>query len=186
MKSLNDDKFQLNNVPRFLRRITLLRLLPFSLLILSMLSLSHYAQSSVTGRILRCESIDNDHNYCLAYIRGGVKLVRQLSLEDCHYQDSWGYDKGGVWVDQGCRAEFFIRETQSLEDVVEEPDNGTVELMNMTIVAETLNKETMPDWSYSLNENIKIGVNYNDLPLPYSSEDWQSFWFLPAILTINF
>ncbi len=150
------------------------------------MAVAQMAQATVTGRVLRCESIDHDRSYCLAYIRGSVKLLRQLSLEDCRYQQSWGYDEGGVWVEQGCRGEFFIRETQRLEELLEEPDSNMMELMNMTIVAETVSNNALPDWSYSLSEHIKIGVNYNDwgkIPLP---EDWQSFWFLPALLKISF
>lgn len=165
-------------------------LLQFSLLsLLSLLLCAHNAHGAVTGRVLRCASIDQQKNYCLAYVRGGVKLLRQLSLADCRYQESWGYDAGGVWVDYGCRAEFFIRETQNLEELSEEADSGMTELMNMTIVAETLNPEKRPDWSFSLNDKITIGVDYNLPPMPVSEnwpEDWQDYWFLPAILKINF
>ncbi len=143
-------------------------------------------QAAVTGRILRCESADQERNYCLAYIRSSARLARQLSLADCRYLESWGYDAGGVWVDKGCRAEFFIRETQDLADSTEKPDPSVTELMNMTIMAETLNSDKMPDWSVPLTEHLKIGVDYNHFyPLqPY--DYWQDFWLLPAFLRIEF
>jgi hypothetical protein len=38
--------------------------------------------------------------------RGGVRLVKQLSREACVEGVSWGFDRDGIWVDKGCRAEF--------------------------------------------------------------------------------
>lgn len=57
--------------------------------------------------ILRCES-DGDYQHCRADIRGRVSLYRQLSRASCRYNDTWGYDRRGVWVDNGCRAEFTL------------------------------------------------------------------------------
>ncbi len=56
-----------------------------------------------------CQSRYDRYQYCPTDTRGGVRLVRQLSKSPCRLNDSWGYDRGGVWVDQGCRAEFETR-----------------------------------------------------------------------------
>ena len=53
-----------------------------------------------------CESTDQRTNYCDVDTRGGVVLVRQLSRASCSEGSSWGWDRRGVWVSQGCRAEF--------------------------------------------------------------------------------
>lgn len=58
------------------------------------------------GRQFRCESIDNRQRYCNADTRGGVRLLRQLSKSPCVQGRTWGYDRNGVWVSNGCRAEF--------------------------------------------------------------------------------
>lgn len=58
--------------------------------------------------IVRCES-DGDYRHCRADTRDGVRLYRQLSRSGCQYNDTWGYDRRGVWVDNGCRAEFAPR-----------------------------------------------------------------------------
>lgn len=58
--------------------------------------------------IVRCES-DGGYNRCRADTRDGVRLYRQLSRSDCRYNGTWGYDRRGVWVDNGCRAEFAPR-----------------------------------------------------------------------------
>lgn len=59
-------------------------------------------------RIFRCES-DGGYRYCRADTRDGVRFLRQISRSMCVYNKSWGYDRGGVWVDRGCRAEFAVR-----------------------------------------------------------------------------
>ena len=57
---------------------------------------------------LRCESVDGRERHCPADTRGGVRMVRQLSRSACEEGRSWGLDRAGVWVGQGCRAEFEI------------------------------------------------------------------------------
>jgi len=58
------------------------------------------------GETFRCESDGNRYRQCNVDTRGGVALVRQLSSNRCVEGRSWGYDRGGVWVSDGCRAEF--------------------------------------------------------------------------------
>lgn len=58
------------------------------------------------GQRVTCESRDQRTNYCDIDTRGGVVLVRQLSRGACIEGRSWGFDRRGVWVSQGCRAEF--------------------------------------------------------------------------------
>jgi hypothetical protein len=57
---------------------------------------------------VRCESIDERTRYCTADIRGRVRLVDQLSRSQCIEGRTWGWDRQGIWVSQGCRAEFEI------------------------------------------------------------------------------
>jgi len=58
------------------------------------------------GQRFRCESIDGRSRYCDVDTRGGVVLVRQLSRGPCIEGHTWGFDRRGVWVADGCRAEF--------------------------------------------------------------------------------
>ena len=55
---------------------------------------------------LRCESRDQQTAWCPMDTRQGVFLVQQLSRGACIEGRSWGWDRRGVWVSQGCRAEF--------------------------------------------------------------------------------
>lgn len=59
-------------------------------------------------RILRCESKDGLANLCPADIRGGVRLLRTISRTDCDEGRTWGVDPSGVWVRDGCRADFVL------------------------------------------------------------------------------
>ena len=37
---------------------------------------------------------------------GGVRISRQISNTPCQRGRNWNFDRGGVWVKDGCRAEF--------------------------------------------------------------------------------
>lgn len=65
-----------------------------------------WGDSGIGGRSFRCESHDGRYSECPANTRAGVQLVRQLSNAPCIEGRSWGYGRGGIWVAQGCRAEF--------------------------------------------------------------------------------
>ena len=58
------------------------------------------------GQVFRCESNDGRTRECAANTRAGVQLVRQLSRAACIQGRSWGYGRDGIWVSNGCRAEF--------------------------------------------------------------------------------
>lgn len=58
---------------------------------------------------LRCESRDGRENYCRASIGGDVRIRRQLSDAPCREGRTWRWDRGGIWVSGGCRAEFEFR-----------------------------------------------------------------------------
>jgi hypothetical protein len=74
-----------------------------SITLLTVLPPSAYASRRVTVR-----SSNFRYNYYRIDIRGRVELVEQLSQSPCDYGRSWGYDSGGIWVDDGCSAEFEV------------------------------------------------------------------------------
>lgn len=55
--------------------------------------------------VVRCESVRNRTQECR--IDGRARLVRQLSGSPCIEGKSWGQSRNGIWVTQGCRAEFI-------------------------------------------------------------------------------
>ncbi len=58
--------------------------------------------------VIRCESHDQRQAYCALPFQGRVRLVNQLSRAACTEGYSWGFDRRGVWVSQGCRADFSV------------------------------------------------------------------------------
>lgn len=55
-----------------------------------------------------CESLDGGHKQCAVDASHGVGLIRQMSDHDCVLNRTWGYDRNGIWVTNGCRAEFAV------------------------------------------------------------------------------
>ncbi len=60
------------------------------------------------GRMITCESDYDSRHRCTVDTEGGVRLSRQLSRTNCVLNRTWGYDDRGIWVKNGCRAEFII------------------------------------------------------------------------------
>jgi len=60
-------------------------------------------------RRLVCESKDRRRQFCGASIEHEVTLFRQISGIACEQGRNWGWDGRGIWVDDGCRAEFSVR-----------------------------------------------------------------------------
>jgi hypothetical protein len=68
-----------------------------------------YGGTNQLSQRIRCESFQSGgygRKYCPANTRGGVRLSRTLGNSECVEGSSWGYDSSGVWVDNGCQAEF--------------------------------------------------------------------------------
>jgi len=55
---------------------------------------------------IRCESRNNSRNFCRVDTENSVTLRRQLSNASCQRNRTWGFDRNGIWVDRGCRADF--------------------------------------------------------------------------------
>lgn len=56
-----------------------------------------------------CASDDGRRHTCPVNTSGGgVRLVNQTSDAACMQGRTWGFDRNGIWVDRGCRAEFEV------------------------------------------------------------------------------
>jgi hypothetical protein len=60
------------------------------------------------GRRVVCESRDREYQLCRVNTRGDVRMVRQLSQRPCTARRTWGFQRDGIWVTEGCRAEFEV------------------------------------------------------------------------------
>jgi hypothetical protein len=73
-----------------------------------MIGLFAVATPAAKAQTITCSSDNGRRNYCPVDTRGGVRLVRQRSDARCTQNYSWGYDRRGIWVDRGCRADFMV------------------------------------------------------------------------------
>ncbi|MEO8605762.1 MAG: DUF3011 domain-containing protein [bacterium] len=63
---------------------------------------------ALAARVVRCESQSSRYRYCRVDTHGKVKVKKQLSDKDCQRGRTWGFDRSGIWVDHGCRADFSV------------------------------------------------------------------------------
>ena len=60
------------------------------------------------GERLVCESYEKKDKECRIRVRHEVRLVKQKSVTACVEDRNWGWDRRGIWVSDGCRAEFRV------------------------------------------------------------------------------
>ena len=69
------------------------------------------AQSGITdarGRRVTCASDDGRRHLCPVDTSRGVRMVNQRSGSPCIQGSTYGFDRRGIWVDRGCRADFVV------------------------------------------------------------------------------
>ena len=63
----------------------------------------------LVGTTTVCESKDGRRRFCPVALGGlGAVVARTFSRTPCVEGQNWSYRSDGIWVDQGCRAEFRI------------------------------------------------------------------------------
>jgi hypothetical protein len=83
--------------------------------LIALFSLLTYS-SSLASNTIRCKSEGFGYEYCSVDTRGGVKLAEQLSDTPCQQEENWGYDRQGIWVDNGCAGVFVIGSRVAWDD----------------------------------------------------------------------
>lgn len=81
---------------------------PFAFTALFGLVLAGAAHPALAQHTITCSSDDGGRHTCHVDARGGVQLTNQRSGAACQQGYSWGYDRDGIWVDHGCRADFTV------------------------------------------------------------------------------
>ena len=60
--------------------------------------------------IITCESRDYQHHFCATNARiQNASIARQISRTPCVLGRNWGWRGNGIWVSEGCEADFRIR-----------------------------------------------------------------------------
>jgi hypothetical protein len=67
-----------------------------------------YGQQGYGQQTVNCSSNNGRKNYCGDFGNRDIRLIRQISGSPCIQGRTWGVDRGGLWVDQGCRADFAV------------------------------------------------------------------------------
>lgn len=82
-----------------------------TLALVSAISVGFFAQANPASANVNitCESNKGRYHFCNVNTRGGVRFIRQISNAECRKGSTWGYDNNGIWVDQGCSAEFSVK-----------------------------------------------------------------------------
>jgi hypothetical protein len=80
----------------------------YALLAFIGLVLAGTAQSAMAQQTITCSSDDGGRHTCPVDARGGVQMTNQRSGAACQQGYSWGYNREGIWVDHGCRADFAV------------------------------------------------------------------------------
>jgi len=83
-----------------------------TILLSATLAYSQNEPAGATPQPLTCESQPGGKEYCSADTSGGVALATQTSSESCLLGKTWGYDDKGVWVADGCSAQFVVGQAE--------------------------------------------------------------------------
>lgn len=67
-----------------------------------------YGSGYSQARTVRCSSTSARRVFCPVAAMGEVRLSRQLSRRACVRGRSWSYTSRGIWVANGCRADFIV------------------------------------------------------------------------------
>ena len=69
---------------------------------------AHAFQPGYGQQTVNCSSNDGKRKYCGSFGTRDIRMVRQISGSPCIENNTWGVDRGGLWVDKGCRADFVV------------------------------------------------------------------------------
>lgn len=67
-------------------------------------------------RTVRCASSGPRRAFCPVSAMGEVRLSRQLSRRACVRGRTWSYTSRGIWVANGCRADFIVARRTAYRD----------------------------------------------------------------------
>lgn len=81
--------------------------LAVSIFVTSALPMPATAQSADSATVI-CSSDDDARRHCAAYTDAGVALERSIGQANCLLGRNWGYDAEGIWVTEGCGAQFVV------------------------------------------------------------------------------
>ena len=73
-----------------------------------LLAAATFSSPVLADQTIKCKSEHFDYRKCRIDTHGYVRLSRQLSKTNCRQGQNWDFDRRGIWVDDGCAAEFVV------------------------------------------------------------------------------
>lgn len=97
----------------------------FSSMLAAALILGAWHTTSAQGATVTCSSKPGERRHCPADTSAGVLLSKSSGEAPCLLGKTWGYDDTGVWVSDGCSAEFIVGQApEGGHDDVDEEGSG--------------------------------------------------------------
>lgn len=88
--------------------MTALRCIGILTMAITTLVCANARAEEATTVILSCSSAAGERQHCRANTSSGILLSRSTGSGACLLGRSWGYDDAGVWVQDGCAADFIV------------------------------------------------------------------------------
>ena len=85
-------------------------------------AVSDQASREAVPASVACASGPGERTHCPADTAGGVALLRSTGQSPCLLGKTWGYDEAGVWVRDGCSAEFVLGQTAATANGAQPPE----------------------------------------------------------------
>lgn len=100
-----------------------------------------------------CASQSAGYLYCRADTTRGVALIEQLGPFACNKDNTWGFDKGGVWVSNGCAARFRLGPETKSDGIDEKAQGSGAEALarDLTSGARSARKKAAPSGPVAQN-----------------------------------
>jgi hypothetical protein len=129
------------------------------------------APARADERTIKCESRNGRYRFCPAETENRARVERQLSNRRCELWRNWGYDRRGVWVDDGCRAEFRIGEDGGMSGKTAAIVGGVAAAAVIAAIVaakkgdKSEQSKEVPEWAvgsfkgYDDRENVSYEVN---------------------------
>jgi len=133
--------------------MTIQTLLGKTILVLLVLLLS---AGSALARTVECASRDFHYRHCRIKTYGDVSLERQISNTPCIRGRTWGYDRHGIWVDEGCHAIFRVRDDRRDRDRDRDSDSDAATAVLGALLGSAVTDRDRGDRGYDYRDR------YND------------------------
>ncbi len=120
----------------------MLKTLPMTAGLILLAVVVHSGQS--LGERIQCASTDGGYNYCRCNTMQGVVLVHEVGGTSCRFNESWGFDDQGIWVDRGCSGDFRVGAEAASDSAASAGKAGKPVPCNLPVIYRS--RDVQGDW----------------------------------------